>query len=78
MEKPTPLSGLDIDIDSIADQNTRIIVRHLLNIIEMQAAEIVRLKDENQKLRDEVNHLKGEQCKPNIRKQFKKSSNISS
>ena len=78
MEKPTPLSGLDIDIDSIADQNTRIIVRHLLNIIEMQAAEIVRLKDENQKLRDEVNHLKGEQGKPNIRKQSKKSSNISS
>lgn len=78
MEKPTPLSGLDIDIDSIADQNTRIIVRHLLNIIEMQAAEIVKLKDENQKLRDENNRLKGEQGKPNIRKQSKKDGDVSS
>src|SRR3990167_7805469 len=78
MEKPTPISGLDIDIDSIADQNTRIIVRHLLNIIEMQAGEIVKLKKENQKLHDEVNHLKGEQGKPTIRKQSKKSSDISS
>jgi len=78
MEKQTPISGLDIDIDSIADQNTRIIVRHLLNIIEMQAAEIVKLKDENQKLRDENNRLKGEQGKPNIRKQSKKDGDISS
>jgi hypothetical protein len=78
MEKPTQISGLEIDIDSIADQNTRVIVRHLLNIIESQATEIVKLKDENQKLRDENNHLKGEQGKPNIRKQSKKGGNISS
>lgn len=72
MEKPTLISELDIDINSIVDQNTRIIVRHLLNIIERQAAEIVKLKDENQRLRDENNQLKGEQGKPSIRKQSKK------
>src|SRR5471030_1476127 len=78
MEKQAQTSGLEIDIDSIADQHTRIIVRHLLNIMESQAAEIVKLKDENQKLRDENNHLKGEQGKPTIRKQSKKGGNISS
>lgn len=76
--KSKEISGLEIDIDSIADQNTRIIIRHLLNIIESQAAEIVKLKDENQKLCDEINHLKGEQGKPNIRKQSKKGGDISS
>jgi cell division protein FtsB len=60
MEKSTQASGLEIDIDSIADQNTRIIVRHLLNVIESQASEIVKLKAEIQKLRDENNNLKGE------------------
>src|SRR4051812_48189393 len=78
MENKKEISGIEIDIDSIADQNTRIIARHLLNIIELQAAEIVKLKDENSKLRDENNHLKGEQGKPTIRKQSKKGGNISS
>lgn len=73
MDTKKEASGLKIDIDSIADQNTRIIVRHLLNIIEFQAAEIDKLKIENQKLRDENNHLKGEQGQPNIRKQSKKT-----
>ena len=76
IEKET--SGLQIDLDSILDQNTRIIVRHLLNIVEMQASEIAKLKIENQKLRDENNHLKGEQGQPNIRKQSKKSVDVSS
>src|ERR1700733_4699556 len=76
IEKET--SGLQIDLDSIPDQNTRIIIRHLLNIVEAQASEIAKLKIENQKLRDENNHLKGEQGQPNIRKQSKKSGNVSS
>jgi len=76
IEKET--SGLQIDLDSISDQSTRIIVRHLLNIIETQATEIAKLKIENQRLRDENNHLKGEQGQPNIRKQSKKNSDLSS
>ena len=76
IEKET--SGLQIDLDSIPDQNTRIIVRHLLNIVETQASEIAKLKIENQKLRDENNHLKGEQGQPTIRKQSKKSGDVSS
>src|SRR3990167_2325179 len=76
IEKET--AGLQIDIDSIQDQSARIIVRHLLNIIEMQAHEITQLKIEIQKLRDENNHLKGEQGQPNIRKQSKKNNDVSS
>src|SRR5579871_3295061 len=76
IEKET--SGLQIDLDSIPDQNTRIIVRHLLNIVETQASEVAKLKIENQKLRDEINHLKGEQGQPIIRKQSKKGGDVSS
>lgn len=76
IEKET--SGLQIDLDSIPDQNTRIIFRHLLNLIETQASEIAQLKIENQKLRDENNHLKGEQGQPNIRRQSKKNGDVSS
>lgn len=76
MENKKNLSGLEIDIDSIADQNTRIIIRHLLNIIENQSAEIEKLKRENQKLRDENNQLKGGNKKPEVRKQTQ--GNVSS
>lgn len=76
MENKKNLSGLEIDIDSIADQNTRIIIRHLLNIIESQSAEIEKLKTENQKLRDENNQLKGGNKKPEVRKQTQ--GNVSS
>jgi len=72
------MSGLQIDLDSIPDQNTRIIIRHLLNVIETQAKEINQFREENQKLRDENNHLKGEQGQPKIRKQSQPSENISS
>jgi predicted ester cyclase len=67
MEKE--LSGLQIDIDSIADRSTRVMIRHLFNVIERQAEEVKKLQEENQALRDENNHLKGEQGQPKIRKQ---------
>lgn len=76
MENKKNLSGLEINIDSIADQKIRIIIRHLLNIIENQSAEIEKLKIENQKLRDENNQLKGGSAKPGIRKQTQ--GNVSS
>ncbi len=78
MDSKTPLSELQIDVDAIPESSTRVIVCRLLNIIESQAQETKGLKEENQKLRDEINHLKGEQGKPNIRKQSRANKNISS
>jgi hypothetical protein len=49
----------------------------LLNLVEKQAAQIQALQIENQALRDENNHLKGEQGKPKILPN-KKQGNISS
>ena len=44
----------------------------------MQNEETEFLKAENQKLRDEINLLKGEQSKPKIRGSKKKNNDISS
>ena len=49
----------------------------LLNIIEEQATTIKELRKENQQIKDELNKLKGEQGKPNI-KPKKKNKDISS
>jgi len=48
----------------------------LFAIIEKQNEEVEFLKPENQKLRDEINLLKGEQTKPKIRGS-KKSEGLS-
>ena len=72
MNTKKTIAEIQIDFDSIPDQNTRTITRDLLNLIEFQAEEINKLQAENQKLRDEINHLKGEQGKPKIRKQSNK------
>lgn len=71
------LTSLDIDPDNIEDEKYAKIIRTLLFIIEEQNREIEFLKAENQKLRDEINLLKGEQAKPQIRGS-KKNRNISS
>ena len=78
MNSKKALAGLQINIDSIPDKNTRVITRHLLNVIEGQAEKINHLHKENQKLRDENNHLKGEQGQPNIRKQSQSNKEHSS
>ena len=78
MDTKKAVEKLAIDLDSIADQNTRILIRHLLNLIEQQAETIKELQKENQKLRDEINHLKGEQGQPKIRKQTSRNEDISS
>jgi hypothetical protein len=53
-------------------------LRTLVAIIESQQAEIEALKASNQELRDEINHLKGEQGKVTIRKNKGGNSDISS
>jgi len=56
----------ELDLSGITDPEARRIVGLLLNVIETQATEIATLRAENQRLRDEVNRLKGEQGAPTI------------
>jgi cell division protein FtsB len=72
-----PLESLNINPDEIEDERYATSFRILFAIVEKQNEEIEFLKAENQKLRDEINLLKGEQTKPKIRGS-KKSEDISS
>lgn len=65
------LDELTGDIDSIADKKAVAIIKVLINLVEMLAEENARLKETVQELKDEINRLKGEQGKPDIRKQKK-------
>ncbi len=56
----------DLDLSGVTDPEARRILNLLRNVIEAQAAEIATLRAENQRLRDEVNRLKGEQGVPTI------------
>jgi cell division protein FtsB len=71
------LASLDISPDKIDDERYAKAFRILFAIIEIQNEETEALKAENQKLRDEINLLKGEQTKPKIRGS-KKNDDISS
>lgn len=57
----------DLDLSSITDERMRTLIVRLLNIIEEQAAALRDAQTEIQRLRDEVNRLKGEQGKPTIK-----------
>jgi hypothetical protein len=57
------------DLESITDQKSVVIIRTLLNLVEVLVAENMRLREEVQELKDEINRLKGEQGKPTIRPQ---------
>src|SRR5665647_2818197 len=71
------LESLDINPDEIEDEIYAKVFRILFAIIEILSKEIDALKSENQKLRDEIKLLKGEQTKPKIRGS-KKNDDISS
>jgi hypothetical protein len=57
----------DIDLSAIQDESVRKQIGQLLNLVEKLSADLRALREENQTLRDEINHLKGEQGKPNIK-----------
>lgn len=56
--------NLDLDLDRIPDLATRHAVGRLLNLVEHLYAEVLALRQENQRLKDEIARLKGEQGKP--------------
>jgi hypothetical protein len=78
MDIKKTIEKISINVDSIKDPMLQSIFTQLLNVIEFQTAKIKELEEENQKLRDENNRLKGEQGKPTIRKQTDGNRNISS
>ena len=71
------LVSLDINPDEVENSRYATAFRMQFAIIEKQNEENEFLKAENQKLRDEINLLKGEQTKPKIRGS-KKNDDISS
>jgi len=57
----------DLDLNSIADDRARELVRQLLNLLEDIMADLRVAHAENQRLRDEINRLRGEQGRPTIK-----------
>lgn len=57
----------DIELSDIENEAVRKQIRQLLNLFEKQAVDLRALQEENQALRDEINRLKGEQGKPDIK-----------
>ena len=57
----------DLDLNAIQDENARQLIRRLLNLIEKLSADLRDKQAEIQALRDENNHLKGEQGKPKVK-----------
>jgi len=56
-----------IELNAIHEENARQLIRRLLNLIEKLSADLRDLQAEIQALRDENNHLKGEQGKPKVK-----------
>lgn len=69
---------LKIDIEGISDKNIKEGILLLFNLIEELSSTIRELHEENQRLRDEVSRLKGEQPKPNIKANKQEKRDISS
>ena len=57
----------DLDVHSIADEQARELVRQLLNLLEDVRADLRAAQAEIQRLRNEINRLKGEQGQPTIK-----------
>jgi hypothetical protein len=57
----------DLDLAGIQDEHARALIVRLLNLIEELSADLRAAQEEIQRLRDENNHLKGEQGNPIIK-----------
>lgn len=61
-----------INIDLIADQELKSFVLEIINSLEEFTQKVKEQQVQIQELKDEVNRLKGEQGKPNIKADKKK------
>jgi hypothetical protein len=57
----------EIDLSNIQDENARQLIVRLLNLVEAVSTDLRNAQAETQRLRDEINRLKGEQGKPKIK-----------
>jgi Transposase IS66 family. len=57
----------DLDLHSIVDEQARALVRQLLNLLEDVRADLRAAQAEIQRLRNEINRLKGEQGQPTLK-----------
>ena len=65
----------NLNLDEIQDiEQSRQVIFHLLNLVEELVSETREQRAEMQRLRDEINRLKGEQGKPNIKSSKKPSA----
>ena len=72
------LGSFQDKIEKLEDMGWKGIVSELFNFVEDIFAENTRLRGENQALKNEINILKGEQGKPNIKPSRNNDGNISS
>jgi hypothetical protein len=61
------IADLHSEATSLSDPKTKDIFNGLFNLIDRLYGENECLREENQQLKDDVNHLKGEQRKPRIK-----------
>jgi hypothetical protein len=72
------LDSIKPQISNISDPSLHITVTTLFNLVEFMFAENEKQRKEIQLLKDEINRLKGEQGKPDIKKSSNKTDNNSS
>ncbi len=72
------LKDLHLDTEHIEDAKVKAGVVVLLNLVEMLASENEKLREAQQELKDEINRLKGEQGKPEVKGKKHKPIDISS
>lgn len=66
----------EIDLSNIQDENARQLIARLLNLIEALTADLRDAQAENQRLRDEINRLKGEHGKPKFKANTPKPARV--
>lgn len=72
---PQEIQSFDPDEFDFDDkEQVKTLFLKLLNVIELQAKETERLKQENQQLKDEIQRLKGEKGKPDIKPSIPRST----
>lgn len=72
------LESIQPYLERVCEEIQKKAIFELFNIVEVTIADIERLNVENQTLKDEINRLKGEQGKPDIKANKPDDGNISS